>query len=186
MTSTDAVKPCTPNDLLSLEGGDAVYELVDGALTEKNWSPLAGATCAQVASIIHLFVGGNHVGQTYLGLTFCCFPHKPNDVRRPAISFVSAARVTLVPREGHVPIAPDLAIEIVAPGDSVYDLDKKVRDYREAHVPLTWVLNPRQRSVVVYENGRFKAELEGQEELRGEPVLPGFCIKVDDLFPAAK
>jgi Uma2 family endonuclease len=183
MTTINPATQFTPDDLLRLEGGDGLYELVDGVLVEKNMSSLSAETCAEVASILHPFVKSNRLGKIYTEGTFRCFPNKPNQVRRPDIAFVAQARVNQVPREGHIQIAPDLAIEILSPGDGIYDLDEKLRDYRSAGIPLTWVLNPDQRSVKVYENGRLKAELEGQEELRADPVLPGFCIKVDELFP---
>jgi Uma2 family endonuclease len=183
MTTINPATQFTSEDLLRLEGGDGLYELVDGILVEKNMSSLSGETCARVTSMLYQFVTSKKLGKIFNESTFRSFPNKPDQVRRPDIAFIAQARLDLVPREGHILIAPDLAIEIVSPGDGIYDLDEKLRDYRSAGIPLTWVLNPDQRSVRVYENGRIKAELEGQEELRADPVLPGFCIKVDELFP---
>jgi len=37
--------------------------------------------------------------------------------------------------------------------------------------------------VRIYEAGRLKGELEDHEELHGDPVLPGFVVRVGDLMP---
>ena len=106
----------TPADLLKMDQR-GLFELVDGKLIEKPMSFLAGDT----TSIVHLRVGGyvqqHRLGKAVLEVTFQCFPRTPNRVRRPDIAFVATARLGGVPAEGHVPIRPDLAIEVVSPGD---------------------------------------------------------------------
>ena len=61
-----------------------------------------------------------------------CFPHQPSLVRRPDVSFVKAGRFPrgMLPK-GWSRIAPDLAIEVVSPNDTVYDLEEKLEDYRQ-------------------------------------------------------
>ena len=44
--------------------------------------------------------------------------------------------------EGFTSIPPDLAVEVVSPNDTVYDLDEKLEDYRAAGIPLVWVVYP--------------------------------------------
>lgn len=183
MTTINPASQFTPDDLLRLEGGDGLYELVDGVLIEKNMGSLSGETCARMTALLYPFVYSQKLGKILTESSFRCFPNKPNQVRRPDLAFICTARLPAVPRRGHIPIPPDLAIEIVSPGDGVYDLDEKLRDYKAAAIALTWVINHEQRLVRLYEVGRLKAELEENEELRGEPALPGFVIKVSELFP---
>jgi Uma2 family endonuclease len=176
----------TPEDLLRLEGGDSLYELVDGLLFEKNISSLVGEATVIITARLYSYVELHHLGVLYSQSTYQCFPRKPKQVRRPDISFILSSRLSEVPVEGHIPVRPDLAIEVVSAGDDVYDLDEKLQDYKSAGIPLTWVFNPEQRLVRIYEAGRLKGELEDHEELRGEPVLPGFGLLVSELFPARK
>jgi len=49
-------------------------------------------------------------------------------------------------------------------------------------VRQVWVLWPRSRAVTVYEAGGVVRELGAEEELEGGEVLPGFRVKVSDLF----
>jgi Uma2 family endonuclease len=183
MTTIETAAQFAPEDLLRLEGGDNLYELVDGVLVEKNMSSLAGEATIIISSRLYQFTQAHRLGKLYSESSFQCFPKKTRQVRRPDIAFISTARLGDVPDEGHIPIRPDLAIEVVSAGDDVYDLDEKIADHKSAGIPLTWIFNPAQRLVRIYEAGRLKGELEDHEELHGDPVLPGFVVRVGDLMP---
>ena len=95
----------SPDNVLRLPE-DGLYELVDGALVEKQM----GSEASEVAWIIgsHLFIhisrfGG---GKCYPEQAFQCFPNDPALVRRPDLAFVAAHRVADVDKEGNVKIAP--------------------------------------------------------------------------------
>ena len=78
--------------------------------------------------------------------------------------------------------SPDIAVEIISPGDTVEDVDDKVSEYLEAGALDVWVLNPRRRSVSVYsQDGRVRC-LQGSEVLEGGEALPGFKMAVDEIF----
>lgn len=148
-------------------------------------SSLAGRTAVRIANKLFPLIDGNRLGELYSETTFCCFPHNPSQVRRPDLAFVAAGRVHLVPDDGHVPVRPDLAVEVVSPDDGVYDLDSKPRDYRLAGIPLTGVFNPAReiRQVRIFRPGRPIDELTDANTLSGEDVLPGFSAVLSDLVP---
>ena len=75
--------------------------------------------------------------------------------------------------------------EVVAPGERVYYLNRKVCDFARAGVPLIWVVHPDIRVVDVYAAGRWAYRLTDTDTLTGDPVLPGFRVPVADLFPPA-
>src|SRR5437016_1577447 len=122
MTTFAAQTHFTPDDVLRLES-EGLYELVDGKLVEKRMSSLASETAGLLTADLVGFLRQSPLGRIYPEQTFKCFPHDPDLIRRPEIAFIAAERLGGVPEEGHVPIAPDLAIEIVSPNDSVYELD---------------------------------------------------------------
>ena len=80
-----------------------------------------------------------------------CFGHAPKLVRRPDVSFIREDRLPggELPK-GHVPIPPDLAVEVVSPNDLASDLDEKLEDYQRAGVGLVWVIHPESRTLSVY------------------------------------
>jgi Uma2 family endonuclease len=72
--------------------------------------------------------------------------------------------------------APDLAVEVVSPTDRLTQLDEKARTWLRFGARMVWVLNPRQRAVVVWmPDGTVRTLGSGE-------VLPGFRIAVADLF----
>lgn len=64
------------------------------------------------------------------------------------------------------------------------EIQAKVRDYLEAGVKLVWVIDPMFRTVVVYRPDHHPEMFAGEEELTGEPHLPGFRCNVAKLFEA--
>src|ERR1700730_1993520 len=112
----------TPDDLLNLET-EALYELVDGRLIEKRISSLASKTAARITVHLSNWTENFTRGELFPEQTFQCFSEDPELVRRPDIALILADRLAGVPNEGHIPIAPDLAVEVVSPNDKIYELD---------------------------------------------------------------
>ena len=73
----------TPEDLHRLEGGDGLFELVDGVLVEKHMSFGAGDTVVTVSSLLNAFAKQQKLGKVVSEVTFRCFPEKPAQIRRP-------------------------------------------------------------------------------------------------------
>ena len=174
----------TPEDLLALPD-EKSYELVDGQLVERDM----GAESSSVAGELY-FRLKLHCRDRELGLAwpadngYQCFPHDPDLVRRPDVSFVRRGRLPGdVAPKGWVKIPPDLAVEVVSPNDRVYALDAKLADYRKVRVPLVWVINPESRTVTVYRiDGSIRLLFE-DDELSGEDIIPGFRCPVWEILP---
>jgi Uma2 family endonuclease len=173
----------TPDDVLKMDGP---YELVDGRLVEKQMSALAGKTATRFVKVLANYVDDHDLGDLYVESSFIGFSADRDRIRRPDIAFVAAARRHLIPDEGHIPVPPDLAIEVISPDDTVYELDDKLIDYRNAGIPLVWVLNPQARHVRVFRAGKPMEEFFDTDRLTGDPVLPGFAVAVTELLPPRK
>jgi Uma2 family endonuclease len=174
----------TPEDLLKLED-EGLFELVEGRLVEKQMSSLANRTAGLVATSLNNFIENSGIGGAIIPeQTFQCFPHDPSLIRRPDVAFVAAPRMVAVPEEGHVPIAPDIAIEVISPNDKMYAFEEKFVDYRKAGIKLVWEVNPKFRFIRVHYLERAPERLEETDILAGAPVLPGFSIPVRELFPS--
>jgi Uma2 family endonuclease len=174
-----------PDDPAVLEH-PGLYELVDGELRVKEMSSLAGKTAVIVCSRLFSFVESTEVASVFSETTFRCFPGKPNQLRRPDVAVVIAARSAEIPEEGHVPVRPDLAIEVVCPEDRIYELDDKLDDYAAAEIPLVWVINPKARTLTIHRPGQSPVRLTETQTVTGEMILPGFAVAVRDLLPARR
>src|SRR5580704_11720958 len=170
MTATLPPTRFTPDDLLNLE--DGLYELVDGKLVEKEMSSLANRTAVLISTRLTIFNEQNQTGNAvYAEQSFQCFAHDLDLVRRPDVALIVASRLASVPEEGHVPIAPDLAIEVISPNDRIYKFERKLVDYRKAGIKLVWEVNPKFRFIRVYHLDRAPERLEESATLTGAPVL---------------
>ena len=104
-------------------------------------------------------------------------------VRRPDVSVLLAAHLP----EGELPEGmsrrpPDLAIEVVSPGNTAADIEQKVGEYLTAGTTEVWILYPRTRTVVVHRGGGEALRLGEEDEMNGGDVLPGFRVSVRSLF----
>lgn len=174
----------TPEDLLKMPDGDR-YELVNGHLVERTMSLWSSYVAGEVYGRVR-----NHCRQHQLGwplpegTTYQCFPGDPAKVRRADVSFFRLGRISAEQAlaEGHVRIAPDLAVEVISPNDVLYDVHAKVAEFLSAGVRLVWVVNPQTRWVEVHRAEGTGTILRENDELDGEQVLPGFRCRVGDLF----
>jgi Uma2 family endonuclease len=107
----------------------------------------------------------------------------PDTVRSLGVAFVSQDRVNSigVPKE-YWPGAPDLAVEVISPNDTLNDVEEKVSDWLTAGTKLVWVVNPKLRTVALRRPGPQITVLHDQDQLQGEDVLPGFACRVAELF----
>jgi Uma2 family endonuclease len=77
---------------------------------------------------------------------------------------------------------PVLVVEILSPNDTQEQIDEKVDTYLEAGVALVWVIDPHDRTVLVYRRGARPELVNEDQELTGEPQLKGFRVAVARLF----
>lgn len=176
----------TPEDLLKMPDGDR-YELVDGQLVEKDMGWKSSLIASELYRRIANFAHENSLGLAIVEGSYQCFPDAPMKVRKPDVSFLQRARVPLrgLP-DGHCPVAPDLAVEVVSPNDLYSEIESKVDEYIAAGVALVWIIDPSSRKVHVYRPHASAAQRLGDnDELTGDDILPGFHCRVADIFAPA-
>jgi Uma2 family endonuclease len=76
--------------------------------------------------------------------------------------------------------APEIAIEVVSPTDTVVHLKAKVEAYLQNGSKTVWVVYPDSRSVMVY-RGDVARELKADQQIE-DPLLPGFSTPVSTFF----
>ena len=173
----------TPEDLLAMPNGED-FELVAGELVERNIGWESSWIGGRVHYLLSAFCDASNAGWVApADASYQCFPDDPDKVRKPDVSFIRLQRLPADDRpEGHCPIAPDLAVEVISPHDLYSDVENKVDEYLEAGVSLVWVIDPPTRSVRVHRADGTLADLQEEDELDGENVLPGFRCLLRDLF----
>ena len=159
-----------------------LYELIEGVLVEK--------TVGTYESYLALLIGrliGNHVAEHNLGVVLGADGMMrlfPGLVRIPDVSFISWDRWPheQVMQEAIADLAPDLAVEVISPGNTKKEMDDKLRDYFDAGVKLVWYVIPSSREVKVYTSPENLSLLNEQQTFDGGDVLTGFQLELRELF----
>jgi Uma2 family endonuclease len=98
-------------------------------------------------------------------------------VRRERINALSDAQC-----RGPLPLCPDFLIELRSPTDDLADLAAKMDEYCANGLRLGWLIDPESRRVFVYGAETEVQTLENPTEISGDPVLPGFVLKMKNVF----
>lgn len=172
----------TAEDLLRLPDHGRRRELVKGELIEI--APVGvehGDLAALILTRLRTYVEARRLGLAATEIGFF-LEHAPDTVRAPDVCFISAARLPPGRQEGFFEGAPDLAVEVISPGDVAAEVESEVQDYLAHGARLVWVVHPRTRTVTVYYSDGSARVLHIGDTLEGEDVIPGFQLALADLF----
>jgi Uma2 family endonuclease len=178
------ITPFTAEQLLHMPSDGYRYELIAGELHKM--SP-AGWRHGDVGGWLHGLIAAHllthRLGKLFMAETGFILGRDPDTVRAPDISFVRNDHVPAELREDAFwPAAPDLAVEVVSPGDTSREVNEKAHAWLAGGAQLVWVVNPILRTVSVYRPGEPILTLTEAEELSGEGVLPGFRCRIAEIF----
>lgn len=161
-------------------------ELIDGVLVEKAMGLQESMLATFLAHLIHEFLGeeptGIVLGADGMIRTF------PGQVRIPDVSFISWERLPgdEVPKQGISRIVPNLAVEVLSPGNTKAEIDRKLRDYFLAGVELAWVIDPKTQTAKSYTTTEDVQRIGKTGSLDGGSVLPEFRLPLKQLFASLR
>ncbi len=78
--------------------------------------------------------------------------------------------------------APDLAVEVVSPGDTHAQVVEKALAWLEASCRMVLVAEPGQRTVTVYRSLENIRILTGEDVIDGADVVPGRKLPLAEIF----
>ena len=125
-----------------------------------------------------------HVKANQLGIVYCesgyHLERDPDTLLGPDMSFVSKERVEEA-GDGYYQGPPDLAIEVLSPGDRKGYVERKLAVYLGTGTRSVWLVNPRRRTVEVVSSPDDRRMLHEDDELVDDTVR-GFRVKVSEIF----
>lgn len=177
MTTTERM---TLKEFLALPETEPASEFACGEVFQKPM-PTQKHSLMQtfLAMLITQFVLPTGLGRALT--EWRCIFGPPGEERTfvPDITYVARERLT---EEDYLLGPPDIAIEILSPGQHAGRFADKILFYIAHGVKLVWVLDPIERTVRVHAPGAETRLLTADDTLDGGAVLPGFTIKLADLF----
>jgi Uma2 family endonuclease len=152
----------------------SVHQLISGAIFAELYNYLKGKPC----KVFH--------APFDVRLNKCSINNKDiQTVVQPDISVV--CNPLKIDEKGCLG-APDIVVEILSPGNNKKELQNKYEVYEENGVLEYWIIHPSEKTFLRYSlvENRYQASrllTTGDEVIT--PILPGFVLKLDELFAAA-
>jgi len=178
------VQLMTADELLALPRDEFRYELVNGEL--KKMSPAGhyhGRVTIRLTLPIAQHVREHKLGEVYAAETGFKLGSNPDTVRAPDIAFIRQQRVAEVGEtKGFWPGAPDLAVEVLSPDDTVAEVEEKVSEWLTAGTRQVWVVSAKLRTMTVYRSPIDVLVLTENDLLDGGDLFPDFQIAVKEIF----
>jgi Uma2 family endonuclease len=172
----------TEADLLRyVERDKRLCELADGTLVEKAMGWEEGLVEVRISTIVSTFVAARQLGAVVgASGTIRLLPSK---VRLPDVAFYTTQTLAARPKGVPVPaIVPDLAVEVISPGNTPKEMALKLAEYFEAGTRLVWYVDPKSRTVDVHTSPEQVTRLAEADTITGGDVLPGFASPVAAFF----
>jgi Uma2 family endonuclease len=158
----------TEDDAIELtEKKVGIFELVDGILVGKDMGAYESMIAGEILSLLRNFVRPAKLG-VVLGESGM-LRLAPGLIRIPDVAFLSMDKFPggRFPRDAALPLAPDLAVEVISKGNTPKEMAEKLRDYFAAGSRLVWYVDPQKRQVEVYSSPESRRTVKEPEVLDG-------------------
>jgi Uma2 family endonuclease len=139
-----------------------------------------GFVSAEIARVLGNAARKNALGKVLVADTG--FILAKDTVRCPDVAFVLSTRIEKGKKPAFFKGAPDLAVEVFSPSDSIPQVMRKVDQYLRAGSQIVWIVYPETKQIHVREADGTDRILEADDTLDAPELLPGFTVTVASLF----
>jgi Uma2 family endonuclease len=156
-----------------------LWELVEGRLVVV--SPAGarhGRIVARVSRALSDFVEGRRLGFVLTGDVGFVVRRRPDTVRAPDVAFVREDRFPDGLPAEFIEGAPDLAVEVLSPGDRWPEVASKAAEFIAAGAIVVWAIDPADEQARVYTADGER----GVVALEAPTLLAGFRLPLRQLW----
>ena len=173
----------TADELLRTHVPNKRAELLRGVLVVREPAGSRhGLVTMNLGAELALYAKQTGAGGVYAAETGFKLTSDPDTVRAPDIAFVTRERLPPPNTTGYPALAPDLAVEVLSPGDRPGEVLARVADWLSAGTRLVWVVDPERRLARVYRHDGSEAIVTAEGALDGEDELPGFSCSLASIL----
>ena len=168
------------------ENRDRNVKLEAGRLIEL---PLTGQrkgfVCGKLCWLLGTHVRERRSGYVCANNVGLILERNPDTVLGPDIAVFLDRRKFADLEIGYCEHMPALAVDVLSETYSIGKIQKRVNRFLKSGIAMVWLIDTEDRIVTVNLPGKLPIVLEGDEEVAGFGVLPGFRCKVSDFFATA-
>jgi Uma2 family endonuclease len=193
MSIAEVPRTMTVEEFLALPDDGVERWLIHGELRENREanmnlrSPDHGRTTINVGRVLKNWVVAQLTprGNVYGSDTTFKIRSESSVVVGVDVAYVSPELEAQIPRGKRVKMvegAPKLIAEVLSPSDKHSDVSERVQNFLDAGVEIVWVVDPDFQTVCVFRPSAEPQLFNRVDELSAEPQLPGFRVRVAELF----
>ena len=177
-------KLITAAEFALLDDNGQLSELVRGRIVEMNMpAPRHGYICGNTCFYLKLYLVDQDRGRVMTNDSGVVTEHDPDTVRGADVCYYSYDRLPRGPLpKGYVDVVPELVFEVRSPSDRWSEILQKVSEYLRAGVTAVCVLDQQTETAHVYYQNEQPQKHTAEQELTFPNILPGFCVRVGQLF----
>lgn len=182
--STTSTALMTAEELMHLPRGYYRAELINGEFITMPLPKVPhGRAATRLGGPLVQFVEDHDLGEAYIGDVGYQLTWNPDTVLGPDISFISKQRLKEMGEvEGYGQGPPDLAVEVLSPGDRRGKVNKKISLWLRSGTKQLWIVDPKHRTVVIYRSEVDTTTFSGSDYLESQDLFPGFRLSLDRIF----
>ncbi len=138
--------------------------------------------CTNITRILSNFTFAVGEGMVFCNDAGIVWERDPDTVRGPDISYYDRTTEYDQLNPKYLEEPPVLAVEVVSPNDRPNRINRRVQQFLGWGTRAVWLLDPDDRTLAVHRAGQLTVTLDGNDELAGDPEIPGFRCRVADFF----
>jgi len=179
----------TLEEFLALPDGDIKYEFVNGEAVPKyqdaEMSPKFFHSTVQKSLLILLDQCFHHQGRVAIEWAIKLNRYNKDWLPIPDLTYISYHRLAADWLQDEAcPVAPELVIEIISPGQTFGDMTEKAIDYLKAGVSRLWVVDTKARTITVFAPSCFPMTYRDHQVITDD-LLPELEITPHAIFQRA-
>jgi len=178
----------TAEEMLAMPDNGMERDLIEGHLRERPRS-LHGrahaATLSRLARLLSIWCDAQPEprGEVLAGGAGFRLNRNPASTATIDVAYISAEVAASNELDAElIDGQPVLAVEILERSDTHVDVVEKVGLYLSSGVGVVWIIDPDLRTLIAYRPDAKPALYNSDQELFGNPDLPGFRMKIADIF----
>ncbi|MCC5616720.1 Uma2 family endonuclease [Nostoc sp. CHAB 5836] len=180
----------TLEEFLTLPEGDITYELIDGEAVAKfkndEMAPKFFHSCITGALFILLSAWAGGKGRVVIEWAIKLTRNQQDWVPVADLTYISYNRLSADWLQDEAcPLAPELVIEIISPGQTFGEMTEKATDYLKAKVQRVWIIDSRAKTITIFYPDILPQTKRGTDSLE-DSLFEGLQITPQLIFQQAR
>ncbi|QLE49037.1 Uma2 family endonuclease [Nostoc sp. C057] len=180
----------TLEEFLALPEGDITYEFIDGKAVPKfqndEMAPKFFHSSITGALFILLSAWAQGKGRVVIEWAIKLKRNQQDWVPVADLTYLSYNRLSADWLQDEAcPVAPELVIEIISPGQTFGEMTEKATDYLKAKVQRVWIIDSRAKTITIFYPDILPQTKRGTESLE-DSLFEGLQITPQEIFQQAR